>query len=568
MCRKFQLLLILLYTIISVYSAVNVSNQNSPIASNPQDEEYKAKPNINGAKTFYGGVIADWNGKVEVMTSPIVDTSTGSRTIIGTLAQMNKDTVLQVLESAKLAWSNGQGIWPQMSASKRIDALENVVVALKEHREDIIKALVWEICKSVEDASSEFDRTMIFIETTISEFRKLDEQNSVWKVVSGIVSRVRRAAIGIMLCLGPFNYPFNETYATLIPALLAGNIVIMKIPNTGGLAHVLTMEAYAKHLPPGTINFISGSGRETLAPMMATGDIDVLAFIGGSKAADIIIKAHPHPHRLKIFLQLEGKNLGIILPDADIDTTVEQVTIGSTSYNGQRCTAIKLVMIHKSIVDEFLPKFITSISSLKWGAPWVKGVQITPVPEVNKPRYLQDLIEDAISKGASVINAKEELGNGGELFGALMRPAIVYPVTSSMRLWDEEQFGPVIPIAVYENITEVYDYYKKTVFGQQAAIFTSHADSSSDLLDILSTAVGRININTQCGRSPDVLPFSGRRSSALGTMSVTEAFNSFSIETLVAAKYNSKNEAILKDFENHSKFLAPLNNLTVTNDEL
>lgn len=70
------------------------------------------------------------------------------------------------------------------------------------------------------------------------------------------------------MCLGPFNYPFNETYATLIPALLTGNIVVMKIPNTGGLAHVLTMEAYAKHLPKGTINFFSGSGRETLEPAM------------------------------------------------------------------------------------------------------------------------------------------------------------------------------------------------------------------------------------------------------------------------------------------------------------
>lgn len=161
-------------------------------------------------------------------------------------------------------------------------------------------------------------------------------------------------------------------------------------------------------------------------------DLDVLAFIGGSKAADALIKEHPHPHRLKVFLQLEGKNLGIILPDADVQTAVDQVTIGSTTYNGQRCTAIKLVFVHESLKDKFIPAFLDKIASLVPGLPWEANVSITPLPEPSKPGYLRDLIEDAKSKGASVLN--ENCG-GGELSGALMRPAVVYPVTSDMRLW-------------------------------------------------------------------------------------------------------------------------------------
>jgi glyceraldehyde-3-phosphate dehydrogenase (NADP+) len=98
---------------------------------------------------------------------------------------------------------------------------------------------------------------------------------------------------------------------------------------------------------------------------------------------------------------------------------------------------------------------------------------------------------------------------GGEQAGSLMRPAIVYPVTEDMRLWKEEQFGPVIPVAVYKDLEELYAYYRETIFGQQAAIFTSDASKAGPLLDILATAVGRININTQCGRSPDSIPFSG-----------------------------------------------------------
>jgi glyceraldehyde-3-phosphate dehydrogenase (NADP+) len=516
---------------------------------------YLKKPFVNGDKFFHGGVVHEFEGKVINIVGPIIDQGTGEKTIIGKLAQMNEEDVTTILGSAKAAWNNGRGVWPQMSLGDRIQAMERVVVSLKERRQKIVDVLMWEICKSAEDAATEFDRTMIFIEATIAAFRAIDAEDGNWRTVSGILAKVRRAAIGIMLCLGPFNYPFNETYATLIPALLAGNVIIMKIPNLGGLAHVLTMEVYAQHLPAGAINFFSGSGRHTMGPIMSTGDIDVLAFIGGSKAADEVIKAHPHPHRLKVFLQLEGKNLGIVMPDADMDTAVKQITVGATSYNGQRCTAIKLVMVHKSRADEFIKKFSASVNALKWGLPWSPGVAITPLPEPKKPKYLLDLITNAVVHGAAAINVLE---GGGHMHGALMRPAIVYPVTSKMRLWHEEQFGPVIPVAVYEDIEEVYDYIAKMPYGQQAAVFTSNAHASAPLLDVLSTVVGRININTQCGRSPDSFPFSGRRSSALGTMSVTEAIRAFSIETVVAAKHDATNEAILKGYEQESHFLAPL----------
>lgn len=533
-------------------SSVSV-NVNGAVEQN--DSNVLARPFVDGSKTFINGEIKEWADSFDLVTSPIIDKETGERILIGKLAQMKSADADQVLKNSISAWSNGRGVWPQMTAEARIKAIENVVKDLKERRDEIIKILMWEICKSADDAAAEFDRTMTFIEATIEAFRQIDGVDGAWKVVNGIMARVRRAAIGIILCLGPFNYPFNETYATLIPALLAGNIVIMKIPTVGGLAHVLTMEAYAKYLPPGTLNFISGSGRETMPTLMKSGSIDMLAFIGGSKAADDLIKSHPHPHKLKLFLQLEGKNLGVVLGDADIDTAVEQITIGSTTYNGQRCTAIKLVFLPKALVETFLPKFKAKISSLVVGLPWESNVSITPLPQQTKPKYLFDLIADARAKGAEVIN--EDTG-GGQLSGSLMKPAIVYPVTSDMRLWHEEQFGPVIPIAVYEDIEEVYDYLARTPFGQQAAVFTKSAEASAELIDILSTIVGRININTQCGRSPDVFPFSARRSSALGTMSITEALRSFSIETVVAAKKTDLNENILIDYEKYSKFLYPM----------
>jgi glyceraldehyde-3-phosphate dehydrogenase (NADP+) len=155
-----------------------------------------------------------------------------------------------------------------MSTEKRIESMEKFVELLKKKRQDIINILVWEICKNTADATAEFDRTMAFIEMTIKAMKDLIVANQGWRVISGITATVKRVAIGIMMCLGPFNYPFNETYATLIPALLAGNVVIMKLPSLGGLAHILTIEAFKEAFPPGVINFVSGSGRATMGPIM------------------------------------------------------------------------------------------------------------------------------------------------------------------------------------------------------------------------------------------------------------------------------------------------------------
>eukprot|EP01040_Poterioochromonas_malhamensis_P016333 gene16333-18516_t len=570
--RTFLLLFAIVSTLFGVLLAEDATFQcavKDPIQVAPDDPKYETKPYIDGAKTFHGGVIDSYTGAYQPVTSPIIDASTGKRAVIGKIAQMKKDELGAVIEAAKAAWNNGQGVWPQMTPNQRIEAIQKVVISLKQRRDEIVNVLMWEIAKSYEDAQTEFDRTMIFIDSVIQALHDIENQDGNWTSVSGILAKIRRAAIGIVLVLGPFNYPFNETYATLIPALLMGNVIIMKIPTTGGLAHMLTMEAYAEHLPPGVINFISGSGRELLSPLMSTGVVDALAFIGGSSAADKVIKSHPNPHRLKVFLQLEGKNLGIVLPDADIKTAVEQITIGSTTYNGQRCTAIKLIFLHSSIVNDFLPPFIESINKLTYGLPWEGKISITPLPELNKIQSMEEYIYDAVNKGGQVINKVSGGGSGCDIHGELMRPAVVYPVTENMKLWHEEQFGPVIPIGIYHNLSEIVSYIHKTPFGQQAAVFTKDSDAASPLIDILSTSVGRININTQCGRSPDTLPFSGRRSSALGTMSVSEALKTFSIETVIAGKHTVTNEEILKDLEQKTNFFSPLGKKeTSTNDKV
>ena len=442
-----------------------------------------------------------------------------SQVKIGTMPQMTKEETLQALQSSINAWKGGSGVWPQLSLSDRIKSIQKFVSELKHKRVEIVNVLMYEIGKNKPDAEAEFDRTMQFIDKTIlhiqesGEFGRWDRSNGSTQLY------LSRAAIGIVLCLGPYNYPLNETYATLIPALLMGNVAILKIPTVGGLAHLLTIDAFRKALPPGTINFISGSGRVTMPPLMESGKIDSLAFIGGSAAADKLIKAHPHPHRLKVFLQLEAKNMGIYLPDLftcgdneHLDRVIKETITGTLSFNGQRCTALKLLFVPKKNAEQFTNMLAEKVERMSIGLPDElhsneKYSQITPLPYMKRVQYMKELIDDAVSKGARIINK-----DGGKLIGGgestLMIPTVLHPVTDDMKLFEEEQFGPIIPIVEYDSLDEVTKYARLGKFAQQVSIFTSEANKeTSQLVDLFSTVFGKININSQCGRSPDSCPF-------------------------------------------------------------
>ena len=531
-----------------------------PAGVSSGDERFKNRCNVDGAFKFIGGESVPFDGKVTVVKSPIFDVDSKERAPIGKLPDMTSDDAMEAVKAAAAAWDKGQGVWPQMPLAERIRAIEKLVEALKERRAELVDCLMWEIAKNAGDAAKEFDRTMEFVDAVIAELRKdptVGQGFSQWEVVSGVGVRVRRGPIGVMLALAPFNYPLNEMYAMLIPSLLMGNVAVLKLPAIGGLVHVLTAPAFQKILPKGVINFVSGSGRATMGPIMESGLVDVLGFIGGTKGADALIKAHPSPHRLKVFAQLEGKNVGVVLPDADLEVAASQCVLGGLSYNGQRCTAVKLIMVHDSVADAFVAKLTAKVNALKAGLPWEDGVTITPLPEANKPTYLEEVIGDALTRGATLANRE---AGGGQLAGALFTPAVLDHVTPSMRIFREEQFGPVVPVARFSDVSEVVAAVKDSWNGQQAAIFTASAERAAPLVDVLSTIVGRININAQCGRSPDVVPFSGRRSSAQGTMSVTEALRAFSVETVVA--YSAKDETakgVAAGLDEHAALFAPVN---------
>ena len=490
------------------------------------------------------GELRQWDGPLATVRSPVwlKEGAEERQVVLGSAPLLDADTALTALDAAVQAYDKGRGAWPNMRVAERIQHVENFLARMREQRQAVVKLLMWEIGKNLKDSEKEFDRTCDYIVDTINALKDLDRRSSRFELEQGTLGQIRRAPLGVALCMGPYNYPLNETFTTLIPALIMGNTVVFKPAKFGVLLIRPLLEAFRDSFPPGVINVIYGRGRETVSALMASGKVDVFAFIGTHKAASDLKKLHPRPHRLRAALGLDAKNPGLVLPQVDLDNAVEEAVTGALSFNGQRCTALKILFVHEHVVDAFLDKFQRKLAALKPGMPWEPGVALTPLPEPGKVDYLDGLVADATAKGARVLNE-----GGGQSRGSFFYPALLYPVNNDMRVYHEEQFGPLVPVVPYRDLQTVIDYVLDSDYGQQLSLFGNDPATIGSLVDIFANQVGRININAQCQRGPDTYPFNGRKNSAEGTLSVHDALRVFSIRTLVATRFQEANKELISE---------------------
>ena len=510
---------------------------------------------IDQREYLIGGKIHIWEGPMCDVYSPVcIQTDSGlSKIHIGRHPDMSEKVSMEALDAAVKSYDNGQGLWPTMPMTKRIRHVEDFLDRCIEKKQDVVNLLMWEIGKPYRDSEREFDRAIEYTRDTVDAVKDLDRNSSKLVIQKGIMARIRRAPLGVVLCMGPFNYPFFETLTILMTALIMGNTVIFKPPKHGVLLYGPLLEGLRDAFPKGVVNSIYGDGEKIIPPLMSSGKVDVLAFIGTTRVASALKKRHPKPHRLRCLLGLEAKNTGIILPDADIPLAIKECILGTLAFNGQRCAALKILFVHSGIVQEFLQGLSKAIAELQFGMPWKEDVFITPLPESGKPDYLSELVKEALSHGAEVVNE-----GGATVHGSFFYPAVIYPVNDKMRLYHEEQFGPMIPVVPFDDIDLPTQYMVNSNYGQQLSIFGADTDHIAKLIDPMVNQVCRVNINCKCQRGPDTFPFTGRKDSAEGTLSVSDALRAFSIRTLVSARDTDENRDLFKEIaiEGKSNFLS------------
>ena len=278
------------------------------------------EPIIEQKEYLSNGEMVQWDGPTHDVYSPIhIKTNEGVNPLkIGSYPICTEKEAFIALDAAKAAYNDGRGEWPTMTIANRILCVENFIKAMLTKKDLIVNLIMWEIGKTHSDSVKEFDRTVEYIYLTIDALKDIDRNSSKFTVEQGIAAQIRRSPLGVVLCMGPFNYPLNETFTTLIPAIIMGNTLLFKPPKHGTLLHYPLLEAFKSCFPKGVVNTIYGRGNVIVPPLMKTGKIDVLTLIGSSKVANDLKKLHPKVNRLRAILGLDAKNAAIVTKDANL----------------------------------------------------------------------------------------------------------------------------------------------------------------------------------------------------------------------------------------------------------
>ena len=225
--------------------------------------EHSLPAPLHQRQVLVNGELRHWAGPVETVRSAIcVRRSDGSlqQLELGSYPVGGEAEAEEALAAAVAAYDDGGGEWPTMTVAERIACMQDFTKQMIALRDEIVTLIMWEIGKNLPDSQKEFDRTVDYIRATIDALRDLDNSNSRFLIVEGTIGQIRRTPLGVVLCMGPYNYPLNETFATLIPALIMGNTMVFKPPKFGVLLFYPLLEAFRRAFPKGVINTVYGRG--------------------------------------------------------------------------------------------------------------------------------------------------------------------------------------------------------------------------------------------------------------------------------------------------------------------
>lgn len=470
--------------------------------------------NISTNKVYKNLVNGEWVECKSGSTSEIFSPVDGS--LVGKTQLFTKDEINDVIYSSKEA----QKAWKDTPVSERAKILEKTADLLEENIEILSEILESEIAKDTDSAISEIRRTADFIRFTANEGMHSQGETIGADNFPGFkknkISFVTRVPLGIVLAISPFNYPINLSASKIAPALMAGNSVILKPPSQGSISALYLAELFNKAgLPKGVLNTVTGKGSEIGDYLITHEDINFINFTGSTSVGKHIASI---AGMVPMLLELGGKDAAIVLEDADLEMTAKNIVAGAYSYSGQRCTAVKRVLVVNGVADELVKLIENEVLKLKVGKPG-KGVLITPLINSGSADFVQELIDDAISKGATLI-----LGNKRE--GNLLYPTLLDNVTVDMRLAWEEPFGPVLPIIRVKDANEAIDIANKSEYGLQSSVFTKNIDNAFMIARKLE--VGTVQINNKTERGPDHFPFLGVKSSGMGTQGIRYSIEAMS----------------------------------------
>ena len=438
---------------------------------------------------------------------------------LGTVPAMSQAEVDEAMKAARAALP----AWRALSAVERAAYLHKTAAILERDKEEIGTILAKEVAKGIKTAIGEVVRTADLIRYAAEEGLRITgpamEGGGFEAASKNKLAVVRREPVGVVLAIAPFNYPVNLSGSKIAPALIAGNVVMFKPPTQGSISGLLLAKAFEEAgIPAGVFNTITGRGSEIGDYIIEHKEVNFINFTGSTPIGERIGRlAGMRP----IMLELGGKDAALVLEDADLEHAAKQIVAGAFSYSGQRCTAIKRVIVLESVADTLVTLLQAEVAKLTVGDPF-DNADITPVIDNASADFIWGLIEDAQEKGAQALTPIKREGN-------LLWPVLFDQVTKDMKVAWEEPFGPVLPIIRVANVEEAIAFANESEFGLQSSVFTNDFKKAFEIAEKLE--VGTVHINNKTQRGPDNFPFLGVKGSGAGVQGIK-----YSIEAMTNVK--------------------------------
>ena len=425
------------------------------------------------------------------------------------------------LEEVRATFAQAAAYKPTLTRFERA-AILNRAAAIAARRLDEVAALISaEAGLCLKDAIYEAGRVSDVLLFGANEVLKDDGQIFSCDLTHhGKKRRVytqRAPLLGVICAITPFNHPMNQVAHKVVPSIATNNRMVLKPSEKVPFSAILFADIlFEAGLPPEMLSVITGDPKEIADELITNSQVDLVTFTGGVAIGKYI--ASKAGYR-RIVLELGGNDPIIVMEDADIDEASTLAVAGSYKNSGQRCTAIKRMLVHQAVADRFVEQVVAKTKAWSYGDPGDKKVEMGTVIDEHAAMFFESRVNEAVAQGARVLV-------GNQRHGALYSPTVVDQVRPEMLLVKEETFGPVSPIIRFKDIDEAIRIANGTAYGLSSAVCTNRLDYITRFVSELE--VGSVNVREVPGYRLELTPFGGIKDSGLGYKEgVQEAIKSF-----------------------------------------
>lgn len=403
--------------------------------------------------------------------------------------------------------------WRLTPAPRRAEILYRAAEILVARKEDYARAMTQEMGKVLAETRGDVQEAIDMTYLMAGEGRRMFGDTTPSELPSKFAMSVREP-VGVAGLITPWNFPMAIPSWKTMPALICGNTMVLKPAEDTPLSTFhLTQALQEAGLPPGVLNVVFGDGPQAGAPILKHPGIDLISFTGSTEVGRMVSEACA-PNLKKCHLEMGGKNIIIVMDDANLDLAVDGAVWGAFGTTGQRCTAASRIAVHKRIYGAFAEKLIARANDLKVGNGLETGTQMGPCVSEQQLKTVMNYVEIGVKEGAKLAAGGHRLEKTGFAHGWFHAPTVFLDCAPKMRICQEEIFGPVVALIPFDTFDQAIEIANGVNYGLSAAIYTRNVNQSFRAMRDLETGIVYVNAPT-IGAEVH-LPFGGIKNTGNG----------------------------------------------------